>query len=126
MAESLETLRSKYSIPGVIDFNEGNGGLIKATINTPSGAGEVYLHGVHVTHYQPTDQPPVLFLSNASRWEAEKPIRGGVPICFPWFGPLEGRSTAPAHGFAHLTMVGGFDTIQRRWISDDCSGTEGE
>jgi glucose-6-phosphate 1-epimerase len=88
----------------VIDFQPGNGGLVKAVVTTPHCAGEMYLHGSHVTHYQPTGQPPVLFVSGSSRFEAGKPIRGGVPICFPWFGPLEGRDTAPAHGFARTSL----------------------
>ena len=86
----LQSLASKYSIPSVIDFVAGNGGLIKAVITTPHAAGEVYLHGGHITHYQPSGQPPVLFLSKQSRWDTEHAIRGGVPICFPWFGAVEG------------------------------------
>jgi glucose-6-phosphate 1-epimerase len=100
----LDTIQSQHSISGVIDFAEGNGGLIKAVITTPLARGEVYLHGAHVTHYQPTHQEPVLFLSGKSKWDAAKAIRGGVPICFPWFGSLEGRDTAPAHGFARTSQ----------------------
>jgi len=35
-----------------------------------------------------------------SNFEKGKPIRGGVPICFPWFGPHASDATLPAHGFA--------------------------
>jgi D-hexose-6-phosphate mutarotase len=38
----------------------------------------------------------------ASMFAAGKPIRGGVPICFPWFGPKKDDPKAPAHGFARL------------------------
>ena len=100
----LESLRSNFSIPQIVDFQPGNGGLIKAVVTTPTASGEVYLNGAHITHYQPVGQAPVLFLSNQSRFETGKPIRGGVPICFPWFGPLEGRDTAPAHGFARTSL----------------------
>jgi glucose-6-phosphate 1-epimerase len=41
----------------------------------------------------------VLFLSSQSRWENGRAIRGGVPICFPWFGDKAGDPAAPAHGF---------------------------
>jgi glucose-6-phosphate 1-epimerase len=100
----LQELASRFAIPSVIDFATGKGGLIKAVITTPHASGEVYLNGAHVTAYQPNGQPPVLFVSQKSHWEAGKPIRGGVPICFPWFGPLEGRDTAPAHGFARTSQ----------------------
>lgn len=89
-----------HAIPGVVDVVAGNGGLTKLLVTTPHATAEVYVHGAHVTAYQPTGQAPVLFLSKASRFEAGKAIRGGVPICFPWFGNLDGRKDAPAHGFA--------------------------
>ena len=100
----LEFLRATHSIPNLIDFHAENGGLIKAVITSPLCGGEIYLHGAHVTHYQPSGNEPVLFISKESRFEAGKAIRGGVPICFPWFGPLEGRDTAPAHGFARTSL----------------------
>ncbi len=86
--------------PTASAFEPGLGGLTKIVVTTPAAAAEVYLHGAHVTHYQPAGQPPVLFLSRQSKFEPGKAIRGGVPICFPWFGPLESHPKAPAHGFA--------------------------
>jgi glucose-6-phosphate 1-epimerase len=55
-----------------------------------------------VTAWQPPGQPPVIWMSRESRFAADQPIRGGVPICFPWFGPKAGDASAPAHGFARL------------------------
>jgi glucose-6-phosphate 1-epimerase len=55
-----------------------------------------------VAHYQPRGQRPVLFMSQASSFAPGKPIRGGVPVIFPWFGPRAGDSAAPMHGFARL------------------------
>jgi D-hexose-6-phosphate mutarotase len=62
-------------------------------------AAEIYLHGAHVTSFQRKDQAPVLFMSQLSRFSEGIPIRGGMPVIFPWFGPREGKS---AHGFACL------------------------
>ena len=45
----------------------------------------MYLHGAHVTSWQPRGGEEVLFVSSKSRWENGRAIRGGVPICFPWF-----------------------------------------
>src|SRR5207249_1231571 len=56
------------------------------------------LHGAHVTHFQPRGRGPVLFLSGKSAFAPGKPIRGGVPIIFPWFGPRAG-DPANLHGF---------------------------
>ena len=87
-------------LPDGVRLEPGNGGLTKVVVATPLATAEVYLHGAHVTHFEPAGQPPVLFLSGQSRFEPGKAIRGGVPICFPWFGPLDGNPKAPAHGFA--------------------------
>ena len=71
-------------------------------VNTPSAEAEIYLHGAHVTRFQPRGQKPLLFMSAKSMFEPGKPIRGGVPICFPWFGPRQDGRPGPAHGFARL------------------------
>jgi D-hexose-6-phosphate mutarotase len=71
-------------------------------VNTAQTTGEVYLHGAHVTAWQPSGAAPVLWVSRDSLFEAAKPIRGGVPICFPWFAAHATDTTAPMHGFARL------------------------
>ena len=60
----------------------------------------MYLHGAHVTHFQPRGEPPVLFLSPRSAFAPGRAIRGGVPVVFPWFGPDPDDPAAPQHGFA--------------------------
>ncbi len=83
----------------------GAGGLRQVAVNTPACTAEVYLHGGHVTAWQPVGAGPVLFVSTRSAYQDGKAIRGGVPICFPWFGPasadIEARHPAPPlHGYA--------------------------
>jgi len=68
-------------------------------VRTRWSTAEIYLLGAHVTHFASHGQPPLLFMSQCSRFSPEQPIRGGVPIIFPWFGPREGL---PQHGFARL------------------------
>lgn len=58
------------------------------------GEAHVFLHGGHVSHFQPKGERPVLWLSGASRFEHDRAIRGGVPVCFPWFGPKAGAPEA--------------------------------
>jgi D-hexose-6-phosphate mutarotase len=86
-------------------MERGSGGLERLVLEADHGVAHVYLHGAQVTHFQPRDARPVLFLSRESRFEAGAPgkaIRGGVPICFPWFGAKPDDPAAPAHGFARL------------------------
>src|SRR5205085_9495095 len=85
-----------------IQFNEGKGGLTKVSISNPAASAEVYLHGAHVTHFQPKGQQPVLYMSSTSQFKPDKAIRGGVPICWPWFGPNAADPKLPMHGFARV------------------------
>jgi len=97
-AINLEHLR-QFEIPGRVTAARGQGGLTKINVATGRSTAEIYLHGAHVTGFQKNGEPPLLFLSRLSRFAAGQPIRGGVPICFPWFGPREGGGV---HGFARL------------------------
>ena len=81
-------------------FEDAPGGLVRLRVSTALCEATVYLHGAHIAHYQPAGAAPVLFLSAASHFAPGKPIRGGVPVIFPWFGPRAGRPDSPAHGFA--------------------------
>lgn len=91
------------NMPLSVKLCEGRGGLRCVKVSTKLASAEVYLQGAHVTHFQPAGQPPVLFMSGKSWFEAGKPIRGGVPVCFPWFGPRKGGLPGSPHGFARLT-----------------------
>ena len=99
-----EALNEAYALPGILHFAPAAGALTAAHITLPTGAATVYLHGAHLTSWQPTGLPDVFFLSSLSPFANGKAIRGGVPICFPWFGPdTEARAAGkpgPAHGFA--------------------------
>jgi len=95
-------LNEQFGVEGAVGFIEGNGGLTKIILNSPSSSAEVYLLGAHVTHYQPPGGEPVLWMSEKSWFEVGKPIRGGVPVCFPWFSSPGPRPDSPHHGFARL------------------------
>jgi D-hexose-6-phosphate mutarotase len=90
----------KFEIPGRVTLLEGNGELTKIEANTDWGAAEIYLHGAHVTDFQRKGEAPLLFTSQFSRFNRGQPIRGGVPVIFPWFGAREGE---PMHGFARIS-----------------------
>jgi len=101
-ATGIDALRERYGIPDAVRFEAGPNGLTRVVVVTPQAEAQLYLHGAHVTHYQPRGGRPVLFRSEQSRLAADAPIRGGVPIVFPWFGPKAGDPSAPTHGFARV------------------------
>jgi glucose-6-phosphate 1-epimerase len=105
----LQTLTDHFAIPGALTFSENENGLIRANITTPACTAELYLQGAHLTHWQPTGQEPVLFLSERSFFTPGKAIRGGVPIIWPWFGARtatseDPRTDGPSHGFARTSL----------------------
>jgi D-hexose-6-phosphate mutarotase len=83
---------------GRVTFQEGQGDLPALEVATPWSQAEIYLHGAHVTQFQKHGEPPLLFLSRCSRFENGAPIRGGIPIIFPWFGKPADKPGQ--HGFA--------------------------
>ncbi|HXP59285.1 MAG TPA: D-hexose-6-phosphate mutarotase [Dongiaceae bacterium] len=85
--------------PGRVAFLDGQNELPMLEITTAWSTAEIYLPGAHVTQFRKRDEPPLLFMSQCSRFAEGQPIRGGIPIIFPWFGPREGL---PQHGFARL------------------------
>lgn len=74
--------------------------LLPIGLRGAHGTLEVFAHGGHVARWTPHGQAPVLFVSRASRFVDGEPIRGGIPVIFPWFGDDPERRGRPAHGFA--------------------------
>lgn len=59
--------------------------------------GIIALQGAHVLSWVPLSGAEMIWVSEASAYEAGKAIRGGIPVCWPWFGPKANKSS---HGFA--------------------------
>ncbi|SDB80029.1 glucose-6-phosphate 1-epimerase [Raineyella antarctica] len=91
------------ALPSSVTVTEGRGGLTALTVDTARCRAEVYLHGAHVTAWQPAGQSPVLWMSEASAFAADQPIRGGIPVCAPWFGTGRDGDKAPAHGWFRVS-----------------------
>ncbi|CNB33828.1 D-hexose-6-phosphate mutarotase [Yersinia enterocolitica] len=67
-------------------------------VSHPKVRAAVSLQGAHLLTFQPSGEQPIIWLSNNTPFKDGVAIRGGVPICWPWFGP----SAQPSHGFARL------------------------
>jgi glucose-6-phosphate 1-epimerase len=97
---TIDALHNTFGIPGVASIIAGKGGLPCVQITNTHASARVYLHGAHLTDFEPLGADPVLWMSGSSRFTSDAPIRGGVPICWPWFGPNAQDAKLPAHGFA--------------------------
>jgi len=113
---AVEELDCRFGIPGVARICKGNGGLPLIQITGSRAEGEMYLHGAQVTSWKPAGYDQVLFLSTKSRWQEGHAIRGGIPICFPWFRAKADDPKAPAHGFVRTRIW------QLESIAEDDSG----
>jgi glucose-6-phosphate 1-epimerase len=100
MKNAITKDESKFvlELPGVELVSEH--GLPAVRVASKTASGLVYVQGAHLAAWQPAGQEPVLWMSENAVYTAGKALRGGVPICFPWFGPHGEKPELPAHGFA--------------------------
>jgi D-hexose-6-phosphate mutarotase len=82
-------------------FRTGPEGLLFADIDTPLASASICLQGAQVTAWQPrVHHTPVIWMPQAPRYAAGKATRGGIPVCWPWFGAAAPAAGLPSHGFA--------------------------
>jgi glucose-6-phosphate 1-epimerase len=96
---SIEELNQRFAIAGVAQIAAGNGGLPRVSVSIPTATAEIYLHGAQLTSWCPAGGEEVIFLSKQSQFEPGRAIRGGIPVCFPWFRNKADDPKAPSHGF---------------------------
>jgi glucose-6-phosphate 1-epimerase len=75
-------------------------GMPAVRVESQSASGLVFLQGAQLAAWQPAGQAPVIWMSDNAVYAPGKALRGGVPICFPWFGAHAEHPEFPAHGFA--------------------------
>jgi D-hexose-6-phosphate mutarotase len=98
---TLKDLNDRYAIPFKLRFAELGDGLISADITNAYATASICLQGGHVLSWQPTSTAePVIWMSTDAQFAVGKSIRGGIPVCWPWFGAHASDDKLPAHGFA--------------------------
>jgi len=107
---SINVLNDQYGIQGYIEFKEGESGFSFAHINNCNGEAVISLYGGQVTHFQLKGDEPILWMSHLSEFIPGKAIRGGIPVCWPWFGPHPNDSLLPQHGIARISNWSVVDT----------------
>ncbi len=119
MAQTLADLQRDHAVDGAA-WEAGPGGLPMLMVRTEQCEARVFAHGAHVAAWTPAGQRPGLHLSPRSAFDPKKAIRGGIPICFPWFGgftkgagpqPGDPDVKLPSHGFVRT----------RTWDVDEVS-----
>ncbi|HTH93609.1 MAG TPA: D-hexose-6-phosphate mutarotase [Rhodocyclaceae bacterium] len=115
-------LNRAFGISGVLAFEDGADGLALAHLHGAGGHASVCLQGGHVFDWQVSGtEAPVLWLSPQAQFKPGKSIRGGTPVCWPWFGPHADNPDFPAHGFARTSawhvVKGGADEHGQAWLT---------
>ena len=111
-ALTTEELDRRFGIAGRVQVLADAAGLPKVRLTAPQSIGEMHLHGAQVTSWRPAGAEEAIFLSRQARWEEGKAIRGGIPICFPWFRAKADDDHAPAHGFVR-TKIWTLESIEQ-------------
>jgi glucose-6-phosphate 1-epimerase len=108
-----------YSLPGVSRSLTANN-LAMLELDSEYFEARLSLQGGQLLSFRPKNQHPLLYLSPLARYAPNQAIRGGIPLCWPWFGPHPSESQAPQHGIGRtstwslrklITSVEGFELI---------------
>lgn len=100
----IEVLNRRFSTGAQLRFRQLADGIVVAEIDNPLATATISLHGGHVVSWQPKHQvEPVLWVSKSVKFIPGKAIRGGVPICWPWFGAHLTDAKLPGHGYARIS-----------------------
>lgn len=107
----------KHSLPGRLEIVSGPGGLPFVRIKNTAASAEICLLGAHLTSYIPVGQEDLLWMSKNAEYAEGKSLRGGIPVCWPWFGAApSGASTS--HGYARFVF---WELAATRDLAPDCT-----
>ena len=97
----LIDLNNRFAIPFKLRFKALGEGLIATDINNAHGTASICLQGGQILSWQPVSTAePMIWLSSAAKFAPQTSIRGGIPVCWPWFSAHASDASFPMHGFA--------------------------
>ncbi|WP_103064308.1 D-hexose-6-phosphate mutarotase [Actinomyces qiguomingii] len=99
----MNTDTTRPRLPRTAALTPGRGDQPRLLIDAPAGSAEIYLHGAHLTAWTPRGSKPVIFTSRRAVFDGAAAIRGGVPLCMPWFGAGVSGSRRPSHGWGRIS-----------------------
>ena len=101
----LDTLNAEHGIPDQLSFVEGPGGLPCIAVRNAFATARISMYAGQVLAFrQHGATADLLFVSEQAYYQQGKAIRGGVPVCWPWFGADPQGLGRPAHGFVRNRM----------------------
>lgn len=104
---TVEDLNNNFSLRdgnNHLCFKTGKGDIPLVEIQNEQATATISLQGAHILSWKPLAEDEVIWLSADATFAAGKSIRGGIPLCWPWFGAHESNGSYPAHGFARTVL----------------------
>jgi glucose-6-phosphate 1-epimerase len=102
---NTEQLNTEYAIPGQLKFIQGGGGLPFIEVTTANSSALISVYAGQVLSFRPAGEvDDLMFLSEKAYYQTGKAIKGGAPVCWPWFGADPQGLGRPAHGFVRNRM----------------------
>ncbi|MEM8673260.1 MAG: D-hexose-6-phosphate mutarotase [Cyanobacteria bacterium P01_G01_bin.67] len=96
---NIEQLNADYGIVNQVKFVEGEGGFPLVEVNNEFAQATISVYAGHILSFKPVGQTEdAIFVSSKVNYQSGKAIRGGAPICWPWFGPDPEAKGRPNHG----------------------------
>ncbi|WP_318411700.1 D-hexose-6-phosphate mutarotase [Photobacterium leiognathi] len=96
---NLRQLSTVNALSDHVTVCEYQGISIIRVIHPLAEAG-ISLHGGHLIWFKPAGEKDIIWLSENAEFDTQKAIRGGIPVCWPWFG----KAGTPSHGFARTSQ----------------------
>lgn len=101
----IADLNRRFGINGQLKFETGSGDLVQAVVTSAKAHATISTYAGQVLSFQPASaQQDMLFVSEKAYRQAGKAIKGGIPICWPWFGPDPSGKGGPGHGMARTSQ----------------------
>ncbi len=94
---------TNYGIDGQLRFIQGKGDMPVVEITNDLAHASIALQGAHVLNFQAKGEAPLIWMSPDATFAKGKSLRGGIPVCWPWFGPHASNSSFPGHGPARTS-----------------------
>lgn len=94
----LTDYRARFTHPNITYSQQDALELIHIVNN--HGRAILTTYGATLLSYIPVGGEEVLWVSETAVYDGSKPVRGGIPVCWPWFGAHPTDPSKGAHGFA--------------------------
>ncbi|KAA6184308.1 D-hexose-6-phosphate mutarotase [Thiohalocapsa marina] len=96
----IDQANEEFGIPGSVQICAGRGDLPLIIVDNAFARAEISAYAGQVLSYCPEDaEADLLFVSREARFQRGQAIKGGIPVCWPWFGPDPEVLGRPDHGF---------------------------